>query len=275
MSSFTSWSLGVFCLVVVLSGFVLLCVTLCRLCVSLVFLHLLVVLCHFLWDEHESLHRDSRSCRPADGGVFDRTRSGRLDPTCDFWFSAADMPFSQSECPAVKPHHSPHGFLTTVCLSLLHPPCSHIISPVPCHVWTDRIRRFGLNIRCGQEVSQHFSLFTNKCCSWELRQCWVDERAHAHDADNDDYDDEERWHSTGSLQVSCRVMVGVELSGGPAKPPRWAFRLGRHRGCTGKTRTFDSTAAVVQTELTSSRETAWAHWNVLRRAERWVSQRDL
>lgn len=60
-------------------------------------------------------------------------------------------------------------------------------------------------------------------------------------------------------QPSCRVMVGVELSGGPAKPPRWAFRLGRHRGCTGKTRTFDLTAAVVQTELTSSRETARAH----------------
>lgn len=60
-------------------------------------------------------------------------------------------------------------------------------------------------------------------------------------------------------QPSCRVMVGVELSGGPAKPPRWAFRLGRHRGCTGKTRTFDSTAAVIQTELTSSRGTAWAH----------------
>lgn len=33
-------------------------------------------------------------------------------------------------------------------------------------------------------------------------------------------------------------MLGVELSDGPAKPPRWAFR-----GCAGKTRTFNSTAA--------------------------------
>lgn len=43
----------------------------------------------------------------------------------------------------MKPHHSPHGFLTAACVSLLHPLClSHHFPSSACHVWTDRIRRF-------------------------------------------------------------------------------------------------------------------------------------